>query len=75
MTNLNYVIVYDIYDIFRHLRHISEKGNRPIIHKKSINNANRRPPVVINSYPENDKLHEKFKKLYQEILLIAASLT
>ena len=46
------------------LRHISKQGIDPfIIHKKSINDANRRPPLVINSYPEKDKLHEKLKKI------------
>ena len=29
---------------------------------KSINDANLRPPVVINSYSENDKILDKLKK-------------
>ena len=37
------------------LQHISEQGHRPIVYKKSINDANQGRPVVINSYPENDK--------------------
>ena len=41
------------------LRHTSEQGHGPIIRKKlihrdkPINDAYRRPPIVIISYPEN----------------------
>ena len=50
------------------LRHTSQRGCRPIICKKlvqqdkPINDANRRPPIVINSHPKNDKLHDKLKR-------------
>ena len=50
------------------LRHTSEQGHRRIMRKKlvqqnkPINDANRRPPIVINSYLENDKLHDKLQR-------------
>ena len=52
-----------LIEVTNSLRHTSEQGHRAIIRKqlvqqdKPFNNANRKPPVVINSYPENDKLH------------------
>ena len=36
------------------LRETSEPGQ-----DKPINDANRRKQIIINSYPENDKLHDK----------------
>ena len=63
-----YIIPNDKSKSRHSLRHTSEQGHRPIIRKKlvkqnkPINDANRRSPVVINSYPENDKLHNKIKR-------------
>ena len=48
--------------------HTSEQGHWSIIRKKlaeenkPINDTNRRPPVVTDSYPENDKLHNDIKE-------------
>ena len=53
------------------LRHTFEQEHRPIIHKKLVqqnkrtNDANWKPPVVINN-SENDKLQDKLKRTVPE---------
>ena len=57
-----YTIPNDKPKSCHNLWHISEQAHPPIIHKKSVNDANLRPPVVINSYFKNDKILDKLKK-------------